>query len=398
MFTLILSPVYLLVNVYLIFRGLRWLKAVHGVFAKKPAAVLFSLAVSALAVLPVLAFFLPAGGLRRTLLALGNNWMGILLWLFLFLALADLGRLLFRRLGLLKDPLYRSRRALALLGAGVLLCASALSGFCFFTAQNVRTTRYDVSIQKESRIPELTIALISDTHFGSTTGVKRMEQIVERVNAMDADLVCFAGDIFDNEYALLDDPERLLQLFRSLKSRYGVFACWGNHDIEEPILAGFTFPSEEPLENGREMADFLKRAGVTLLEDKAVLVEDSFYVLGRRDSRKPGTPDGERLDAGALTAGLDRAKPLLVLDHEPQEPGVLAKAGADLILSGHTHGGQIFPGNLLMALLWDNPYGLREWDGSCEIVTSGAGTFGPAMRLGTRAEVVEIHAAFSAGN
>ena len=90
---------------------------------------------------------------------------------------------------------------------------------------------------------------------------------------------------------------------------------------------------------------------------------------------------------------MDLTRPVIVIDHEPGELAALADAGIDLDLSGHTHNGQIFPGNILMKFLWENPYGFLKKDSMCSIVTSGVGLFGPNMRVATRSEIctVKVH-------
>ena len=113
------------------------------------------------------------------------------------------------------------------------------------------------------------MVLLADLHLGYNIGCHQMEQMTEKVNAQNPDLVVIAGDIFDNEYEALDDPERLISILKGIKSKYGVFACYGNHDIQEKILAGFTSETgkeKKPVIPG--WTSFLKKAGITLLRDE----------------------------------------------------------------------------------------------------------------------------------
>ena len=128
-------------------------------------------------------------------------------------------------------------------------------------ARVVRTTRYDVTVDKAAGgLDSLNIVLAADLHLGYNIGCRQMERMVRKINAEDPDLVVFAGDIFDNEYEALDDPERLISIFRGIKSRYGVYACYGNHDIEEKILAGFTFHKKgEKKVSDVRMDEFLEK-------------------------------------------------------------------------------------------------------------------------------------------
>ena len=90
----------------------------------------------------------------------------------------------------------------------------------------------------------------------------------------------------------------------------------------------------------------------------------------------------------------DHSKPIIVIDHQPKELQTLADAGADVDLSGHTHDGQIFPGNILTSLMWENSCGLLSVDSMTSVVTSGAGVWGPNMRVGTKSEIVQLRIHF----
>ena len=163
--------------------------------------------------------------------------------------------------------------------------------------------------------------------------------------------------------------------------------------MEEPVLAGFTFRSEEEKRSSPEMDAFLEQSGIRLLRDETVLIDDAFYLCGRADAQRPGRGIETRKTPKELTEGLDHTKPILVLDHQPRELEELAAAGVDVDFGGHTHDGQMFPGNLTVRLFWENPCGHLQKGAMHSIVTSGVGLFGPNMRVATRAEIcpVTIH-------
>ncbi len=114
-----------------------------------------------------------------------------------------------------------------------------------------------------------------------------MNNMVEEFDALNPDLVVIAGDIFDNEYDALDDPAKLAATLRTIQSTYGVYACYGNHDIQEKILAGFTFHQDEAKASDPRMDVFLADANIHLLQDEGVLIDDSFYLYGRGRLRAP---------------------------------------------------------------------------------------------------------------
>ena len=145
-----------------------------------------------------------------------------------------------------------------------------------------------------------------------------MTKMVDLINEQDADLVVVAGDIFDNSYDSLDDPEGIKEQFHRIKSKYGIYATMGNHDIEEKILMGFTFSWGESPALSQQMQDFVEDCGMKVLYDESVLVDDKFYLVGRRDRDKPGTDDGSRAEISELTKDLDKSKPILVIAYEPE--------------------------------------------------------------------------------
>lgn len=147
-------------------------------------------------------------------------------------------------------------------------------------AVHIYTTRYEVPSKKDAH---LKIALVADLHLGYSIGSHQMEEMVEKINAEEPDVVVIAGDIFDNEYDAIYEPDRVADLLAGLKSRYGTYACYGNHDLDEKILAGFTFETKEERIADRRFGEFLDRAKIHLLEDDVVCIDDAFYLAGRKD-------------------------------------------------------------------------------------------------------------------
>ena len=237
--------------------------------------------------------------------------------------------------------------------------------------------------------------MVADLHLGYSIGTWHMEQMVERVNTLEPDLIVIAGDIFDNEYEALENPEELIKILSGMKSRYGVYACYGNHDIEEKILAGFTFSGKNEKMSDPRMDEFLEKAGIRLLADEEVLIDDSFYLYGRPDYERPGRGIAVRKSPEEITDGMDKNLPILMIDHEPRELQELADAGVDVDLCGHTHDGQMFPGNFTIHFFWENPCGYLQKGNIHNIVTSGIGVFGPYMRVGTKSEICDISINFN---
>lgn len=339
----------------------------------------------------LIAFWLPASSFQRFMKVLSNNWLGTMLFALLFMGIADLGKLIGKHTGLLSEKMIASKRVFAITGSVVMLLVVAMSTYGVIHAQNLKKTVYEVDVAKDGgKIEQLNVALIADLHLGYNVGVKQVERMVTMINEMQPDIVCIAGDIFDNDYDALDDPEKLKELLRSIQTKYGVYACYGNHDIKESLLAGFQVTHSEKKVSDDRMDQFLAESNIQLLNDETILIDDSFYLMGRLDYKNPGKTADVRKTPEQMTENLDKTKPILAMDHEPAQLQEMADAGVDVDLSGHTHDGQIFPGNLTVHLFWENACGYMQKGTMHSIVTSGAGLWGPNMRIGTDAEVVQV--------
>lgn len=387
-------PIYLLINIYIIKRTLKWMGFCH-VFFKHPAfkATFLSIYIFMASSL-LIAFFLPDGQLHRIMKLLSNYWLGTLLYIIMFLAVGDLIYVISKRILTKEHPLFNHRRYAALFGGVIVGLIIAVSFYGIHHARVIKDTRYDVTINKSGGTrSDLKIALIADIHLGYNITSTRLEKIVNRINAQNPDIVLIAGDIYDNEYDALDDPDKICSLFKSLKSTYGTYAVYGNHDVSEQVLGGFTVKDTTKKSDPR-MDQLLANANVHILSDESVLIDNSFYLVGRRDKQNPGTDDNSRQSIASLMQPLDSSKPVFVLAHEPNELKETAAAGADIDFSGHTHNGQIFPGNLLIKAFWENPTGFKQYDQMSSIVTSGVGLWGPNMRVCTDAEIVTVNVHF----
>lgn len=396
MIALFLSPVYLLVNFYILRWILKWMGACTHYFKKKWFRVVFIAAYAFVSTSLLTAFLIKEPViLHRFLKTVSNLYLGTFLYILLTVAVVDLIRIIMRHLKCVDQEKLRSRRTFVLTGTVCAIVIISLSVYGSLHARHIYKTGYDVTIDKSGGTDQsLKIALVADMHLGYSIGSWHMKQMVAKINAMEPDIVCIAGDIFDNEFEAIKNPDEIARTLSQIKSRYGVYACWGNHDIEEPILAGFTFGSQKKIGADTQMVDFLKASGITLLTDQTVLINDNFYLTGREDYSVTKKDKETRKTPSQLTEKLDKSKPVIFIDHQPKALQEAADAGVDLYLCGHTHDGQMFPGNLTIGLLWENPYGYLKKDDMHNIVTSGAGVWGPNMRVGTKSEVVEINVSF----
>lgn len=395
MIFLFLLPFYLGVSSYMMFRFFYWMKHCNHRFNWLRFKVPFAVVYLFMALSPVIAFLLPKSAVAIVIRRISTYWIGIMLYSLLYVVLFDLLRLIAKHTKL-KNTLLFSRGSVISTGSVVVACAVATCLYGIFNARNIKVNEYSVTVNKSCGSDKhLKAVLVADLHMGYAIGVDHITNMVEKINQQDADIVIIAGDIFDNSYDGMDDPEGIKAQLRSIKSKYGVYAVYGNHDIDEKILMGFTFDWGGKQLHSEKMTNFMKECNIKLINDESVLINDEFYLVGRRDTDKPGTEDGTRAEISELTKDLDKTKPIFVLSHEPDELQKTADAGADIDFSGHTHDGQLFPGNLTIGLFWENPCGMIKKDNMYSIVTSGVGVYGTFMRVGTDAEICSVDIDFA---
>lgn len=395
MIFLFLLPFYLGVSSYMMFRFFYWMKHCNHRFNWLRFKVPFAVVYLFMALSPVIAFLLPKSAVAIVIRRLSTYWIGIMLYSLLYVVLFDLLRLIAKHTKL-KNTLLFSRGSVISIGSVVVACAVVTCLYGIFNARNIKVNEYSVTVNKSCGSDKhLKAVLVADLHMGYAIGVDHITNMVEKINQQDADIVIIAGDIFDNSYDGMDDPEGIKAQLKSIKSKYGVYAVYGNHDIDEKILMGFTFDWGGKQLHNEKMTNFMKECNIKLINDESVLINDEFYLVGRRDTDKPGTEDGTRAEISELTKDLDKTKPIFVLSHEPDELQKTADAGADIDFSGHTHDGQLFPGNLTIGLFWENPCGMIKKDNMYSIVTSGVGVYGTFMRVGTDAEICSVDIDFA---
>ncbi len=319
--------------------------------------------------------FLPEK-LERVFSILGGYWMAAFVYLLSLVVIIDIFRLLDKKFHMFPQSLKSNGWLVAV--AVIAVVAVALSAGTFY-AITPKVTSYDISIDKKAGdVKQLKCAMISDVHLGEIIGRNRLKEAVKLINGMEPDIVVIAGDLIDGA---LEPVKRgnMLEELKNINSRLGVYFAMGNHEHF----------SNSP----DEIQSMLEEAGVTVLRDKTIKVEDSFYLTGREDlsGQNPGF---KRAKLDDLLVQADKSLPVIVVDHQPSGLDEARKAGVDLQMSGHTHGGQFFPINLITGRMFEEDNGYFR-DGSFNLVVScGFGTWGPAVRLGSRSEVVELNINF----
>jgi len=202
----------------------------------------------------------------------------------------------------------------------------------------------------------------------------RQQKIIDSINGLNPDIVLIPGDIIDD--IVLFDKTGISGDLTKIKSTYGVYASLGNHDYLGEDLA--------------LNLDRLSKAGIGVLRDSSVKIADSFYLIGREDKYTEIRGGEKRTPLTELMQGMNLELPVILVDHQPIDLQEAENAGVDLQLSGHTHKGQFFPFNLITRRIFPVDYGYLAMEGLQVIVTSGAGTWGPPIRIGSSCEIVDI--------
>ena len=390
MIALFLIPLYILVNAYAVRWMLLWMGSCHHLFQSMPFRILFIGIYIFLATTLLTGFLIKKPfQLHHILKSIGNYFLGMFLYILMTIITADLIHLILKY-GF-HTSWVKTQTAFIISGFLCTMIIVILSIHGILNTYKLKIHPYEVTIDKDvQQMDSLKIVLLADLHFGHSVNHHHAARIVRKINQQHPDLVCIAGDIFDNDYDAISDPNEITRCLKSIQTRYGVYACWGNHDLNEPILAGFTFKKTgSPYEDPR-MEEMLKKADIRLLNDESVLIDHTFYLIGRKDPSRCKKTGESRKTPDQLTKELDRRKPIIFMDHQPKELQEISYAGADLDLCGHTHDGQIFPGNLTTHFIWENSCGYLKKDNMHNIVTSGAGVWGPNMRIGTNNEICSI--------
>jgi len=257
----------------------------------------------------------------------------------------------------------------------VILGVSALIVHGHYNVVNPRVQTYDIQVPKRhTNLEKLKVVAAADFHLSNITGPHFLENIVEKINSLNPDLVLIAGDI-TIERSKVVDWKNYDADFRKIKSRYGVYTIIGNHELQY---------------NPEKTLQFIARSNMRLLQDKIENIEGRFYILGRNDNS-----DRQREPLEAVMKDIKDDLPVIMIEHRISELEKVEEQKIDVHISGHTHAGQLFPANLLMKLIYRLNWGYKKFQDTHFFVTSGVGTWGPPVRVGSFSEIMEINIIFN---
>ncbi len=307
------------------------------------------------------------------------SWMGVGLYLGMSLAAFHLVRRIdsWRRRRTGEAPVSAERRQLlarAAVGGAAVVAAG-------FSAYGVRRAFAPPLIDELAvRIPRLhrafdglRIVQVSDIHIGDVLGRPFLAEMVDRCNALRPDLVAITGDLVDGR---VDQIASTIAEVQRLRSRFGTYVSTGNHEYYSGDVA---------------WCAALERMGLTVLRNRTVTLRDGdarLDLVGVDDYGQRDRPRGWNLDAAV--AGRDPEHAAVLLAHQPRAVDQAVDKGIGLQLSGHTHGGQLFPITGLVSALWTYSAGLYRVGDAHVYVHRGTGFWGPPMRIGSPPEIAAI--------
>jgi len=294
------------------------------------------------------------------------DWLGILFLVFICLLLIDIITIF----GLILKNYVSRLRTAALLG-GVLLSIMAI-------AQGMRPpviNDYDIQLTNlPTEDDGLVLAVISDTHVGSLISDTWLEARIAQINEIKPDMVLLLGDLFEGDNQN-ERSEKIVSIFRKLSAPLGVWGVTGNHDFHSNIDSSL---------------NFCHKAGINLLRNDWKEIRPGLVLGGVDDGHEHGRNESSSDRLRQLLSAKPLGAASILMSHRPQGVEEAAAAGVGLMLSGHTHGGQIWPFSYISGYVNRLLAGEYIIDGMPIIVTRGAGTWGPRMRLWAPGEILRI--------
>lgn len=305
----------------------------------------------------------------------GALWFAILLYAFMAVFLIDIVRLVDKFFPFVPYKIFPTIQYFKLAVFGlVFLYLLIVVGYGMYNANNIQIKTMNITLPKKgSNLTELSVAFLSDTHFSPITGYDKAEQIHQLLDGIKPDLILLGGDIIDDKAHHLIRHE-IDKKLKEIKAPLGIITINGNHEF----INGYA-----------ESVDFIKRTGIKLLADSMIVIDSNLVIVGREDLSINRFANKKRKELADLMAPATALNlPVIMLDHQPFNLEQAEQTGVDLQLSGHTHNGQLFPANLVVKRIYEMAWGYLKKGKTQYYVTSGAGTWGPPVRLGSDAEIM----------
>ena len=318
--------------------------------------------------------------IHDALIWIGSFWVAFLVYFILSLIVVDIVRFIGFKFGLFPTVIsanYQLVKQSTALAVIIVVTFVVIAGYS--NTRNIDIKKLEINIPKESSgLTELNIVMAGDIHLSPINEEKFLSNIVEKINSLNADIVLFPGDIVDDRAEVLKRLN-IGEAFKNIKSKYGVYASNGNHEFINGVI-----PADL----------YMKECGINVLRDSVMKIDNAFYIAAREDRSISSFTGKKRKSLEEIIKDIDRSYPVILLDHTPMQLEEAERNNIDLKLSGHTHHGQFFPGNLITKMVYELSWGYLQKGNTHYYVTSGAGTWGPPVRNVSKSEIVNIKVKF----
>jgi uncharacterized protein len=376
-FFTIFFTIYTALNYYIFIRG--WQALSSLAFLRPYYIVAFVLVAYGYVFSKLLYKFLPPI-VYDIWLSIGAVWFAFLVYFILLLLGLDIIRLLESFFHFLPKFIYNNYEHTKKITAIVII---ALVGLIVFLGnlnkRDITIKNLDITLPKgNGKLSELNVVMASDLHLSPIDGERLLSRIIDKINSLNPDIILFAGDIVDDKANILKE-RGIGESFKRLNAKYGIYSITGNHEFINEV---------EPT------VKFMEDYGMKVLRDSYEFVDSSFYIVGREDVAMKQFTGKNRKTPEQIISSIDSNYPQILLDHTPVKLEQAEKNGIDIQFSGHTHHGQIWPGNIITNMIYEISWGYKKRGKTHYYVTSGAGTWGPPVRTGSKSEIVNIKIKF----
>jgi len=376
-FFIVFLIVYSAANYYIFIHG--WHSIALFPFLKPFYIIIFLLAASGYIIAKFAGSKVPEI-IYDILLWSGSFWFAFMLYFFLFILLIDLSRLLNHFFNIYPAFITSNYSTAKFVTFVVVLSISIIIIIAgFINTRNIKINQVEIEIpKKSSNLSELNVVHAGDFHLTIINNGKFLDEIVERINSLNPDIVLMTGDILDDNINILK-RQNIGKSLSKIKSKYGVFVSNGNHEF---------------INGADELDKYMEEMNLKVLRDSSAFIDNSFYIVGRDDRSKVSFTGKQRKSLKEIMTNVDKNYPVILLDHTPSKLGEAVNENIDLQLSGHTHNGQMFPANFITKWIYEVSWGYLKKEQTQFYVTCGVGTWGPPVRLGSDSEIVNLKIRF----
>jgi predicted MPP superfamily phosphohydrolase len=369
MFHLYITLAYIIPNIYVFFR-------IKDLFISKGYRIWYLAIYLLLAIIYPLSVRFSNEAMNpfwQALSAVSGYLLPFFLYLFLCVLLFDLFlllNLLFRFMSSETRKKY-SFRFYTLSGMIIIPVAVVIAGA--INLNTIRVSKYVVEVpRRNSNIDHLRVAFVADLHLQQNTSLKFIEQFVRKINAVQPDLMLYGGDMTEGDREN-ESSEVIESALRKIQAKYGVYGVTGNHEFY----------------GGQEQGSFFRKAGIKLLCDTIMRIDDSFYLAGRYDQHFR-----QRKNVNEILGSNSLDLPVILMDHRPVELQEVSNTDTDVQFSGHTHDGQLFPINLITHSIYELSWGYKKIKNTHFFVTSGLRLWGPPVKTAGKSEIMLVDILF----